>query len=186
MCAITLTVTLSRRHPGIASLVFSHRGSASQRISAARTRIARIFASHRIAISVFSTHRPSHRLESLLCTLHFHKNTYFSGFCGKLWEETRFFQAISDISEPVLGRHHYFSWEIWPFWTLTIPRNPWFFKNACFPGIFWRLWTKTYLSLGIIVILSLLWENIPSKPFFLVFLQEMSIFLACFGKLCAK
>ena len=41
---------LSGRHRGIASLVSSHRGSASQRISAARTRIARIFASHRIAI----------------------------------------------------------------------------------------------------------------------------------------
>ena len=41
---------LSGRHRGIASLVFSHRGSASQRISAARTRIARIFASHCIAI----------------------------------------------------------------------------------------------------------------------------------------
>ena len=44
------------------SLVFSHRGSASQRISAARTRIARISASHRIAISVFITHRRSHRI----------------------------------------------------------------------------------------------------------------------------
>ena len=42
---------LSGRHRGIASLVFSHHGSASQRISAARTRIARSFASHRIAIS---------------------------------------------------------------------------------------------------------------------------------------
>ena len=40
---------LRGRHRGIASLVFSHRGSASERISAARTRIARIFASHRIA-----------------------------------------------------------------------------------------------------------------------------------------
>ena len=38
---------LSGRHRGIASLVFSHRGSASQRISAARTHIARIL--HRIA-----------------------------------------------------------------------------------------------------------------------------------------
>ena len=47
---------------GIASLVLSHRGSASQRISAARTRIARVFASHRIAVSVFSTHRRSHRI----------------------------------------------------------------------------------------------------------------------------
>ena len=35
---------LSGRHRGIASLVFSHRGSASKRISAARTRIARIFS----------------------------------------------------------------------------------------------------------------------------------------------
>ena len=43
-----MTHSLSGRHRGIASLVFSHRGSASQRISAARTRIARIFASHRI------------------------------------------------------------------------------------------------------------------------------------------
>ena len=49
------TQDLSGRHRGIASLVFSHRGGASQRISAARTRIARIFASHRIAFSVFST-----------------------------------------------------------------------------------------------------------------------------------
>ena len=39
--------SLSGRHRGIASLVFSHRGVASQRISAARTRIARIL--HRIA-----------------------------------------------------------------------------------------------------------------------------------------
>ena len=53
---------LSGRHRGIASLVFSHRGSASQRISAARTRIARIFASHCIAFSAFSTHHRSHRI----------------------------------------------------------------------------------------------------------------------------
>ena len=45
---------LSGRHRGLASLVFSHRGGASQRISAARTRIARILASHRIAISMFT------------------------------------------------------------------------------------------------------------------------------------
>ena len=112
------TPVLSGRHRGSASLVFSHRGSASQRISAARKRIARIFASlrvpqkevgkrssitffvfgtllvtfrslfltllslfpslfcqtpfaglllrqgesHRIAISVFNTHRHSHRI----------------------------------------------------------------------------------------------------------------------------
>ena len=52
-CATTLVCTrvLSGRHCGIASPVFSHRGSTSQRTSAARTRVARIFASHRIAIS---------------------------------------------------------------------------------------------------------------------------------------
>ena len=53
---------LSGRHCGIAPLVFSHRGSASQMISAARTRIARNFASHRIAFSVFSMHHHSHRI----------------------------------------------------------------------------------------------------------------------------
>ena len=53
---------LSGRHRGIASLVFLHRGTASQRISAARMRIARIFASHRIAISGFTPHRRSHRI----------------------------------------------------------------------------------------------------------------------------
>ena len=53
---------LSGRHCGIASLVFSHRGSSSQSISAARTRIARTFASHRIAISMFSMHLCSHRI----------------------------------------------------------------------------------------------------------------------------
>ena len=37
-------------------------GAHPQRISAARTRIARICASHRIATSVFSTHRRSHRI----------------------------------------------------------------------------------------------------------------------------
>ena len=37
------TAELSGRYRGIASLVFSHRGSASQRIFAARTRIASIF-----------------------------------------------------------------------------------------------------------------------------------------------
>ena len=42
---------LSGRHRGIASLVFSHRGNASQRFSAARMHIARIFAWHRIAMS---------------------------------------------------------------------------------------------------------------------------------------
>ena len=51
------------RHRGIASLVFSHRGSASQRISAARTRIQDFcIASHRRF--VFSTHRCSHRIAS--------------------------------------------------------------------------------------------------------------------------
>ena len=59
---------LSGRHRGIASPVFSHRGGASQRISAARTRIARIFASHRIASpfpclapSPLTSHRCPHR-----------------------------------------------------------------------------------------------------------------------------
>ena len=42
--------------------MFLHRGSASQRISAARMRIAKISASHRIAISGFTPHCRSHRI----------------------------------------------------------------------------------------------------------------------------
>ena len=57
---------LSGRHRGIASLVFLHRGSASQRISAARMRIARLFASHRIAISGSTPHRHSHRIAACI------------------------------------------------------------------------------------------------------------------------
>ena len=64
-CRATLNLRnsqeLSGRHRGIASLVFSHHAM-TQRISATRVRIARISASHRIPISVFTTHRRSHRI----------------------------------------------------------------------------------------------------------------------------
>ena len=121
---------LNGRHRGIASPVFSYRGSASQMISGTRTHIAKIFASHRTAISVFSTHCHSHRLQSPLCTLHFTKTPTFPGILWKIWRRNTIFQAISDISEPVLGRHHYFSWDIWPFSTLNNPPKPLTFQKT--------------------------------------------------------
>ena len=72
---------------------------------------------------------------------------------GILWKIMRriFFQAISDISEPALGRHHDFSWKCGHFEpykqspkTLDLSKNVYFSwsfsevmnKTLVFPGIF--------------------------------------------------
>ena len=157
---------MSGRHRGIASLVFSHRGSASQRISAARTRIARIFASHRIARIA------AHIALSLYCAhCVFHENAYFLWILWKIMRRNAIFQAISDISEPVWGDITIFVGKAGHFGFKQSPKALDFSRTFIFPGIFLEVMNKNLFPWGFLFcnFEPFSEKASPQNPYFLVY-----------------